>query len=78
MQLQCAVPNCCNSTVYNEPINNKSIEFYKFPYDDDDLFNKWLAFCEGSKELSSEYQNALICSDHFNKDDYEYRYFSEV
>lgn len=37
-----------------------------------------MEFCNCSKKFSKNYQNALICSNHFNEDDYENKYITKV
>lgn len=81
MQLQqyCAVPICNNiiDCKSDKLENSKRIIFHKFP-SDINLLENWMAFCNCSKEYSTEYQNAFICSDHFNEDNYENIYINEV
>ncbi|XP_025200856.1 uncharacterized protein LOC112598556 [Melanaphis sacchari] len=74
---KCAVSSC-NSIMYsgsdelNQMSNNK-IMFHKFPTDTV-ILEKWLKFCNNNKNILHEYQNCLVCSEHFNKDDYENKY----
>lgn len=76
----CAVPICNNSIVYcgsDKPNRNGKIVFHKFP-SDPVMLEKWLNFCSIYKSISHEYKNAQICSEHFNKDNYENKYTDEV
>lgn len=79
-QKYCAVPICNNSIVYSgsdKPNSNDEIVFHKFP-SDTVMLEKWLNFCNIYKSISHEHQNAQICSEHFNKDNYENKYTDEV
>lgn len=69
---KCLVLNCSNTVHhdYNTPKRSKTIEFHKFP-SEIGILEKWLKFCNRPKEFSAKCQNALICSDHFNKEDYK-------
>jgi len=60
----------------NQMRNNK-IMFHTFPTDTV-ILEKWLKFCNNDKTILHEYQNFLICSKHFNKDNYENKYTNEV
>jgi len=67
----CAVPMCHNFYHKTDLSKNSSnIIFHEFP-SDNKIFDQWLEFCNQSKDLSPKYKNAVICSDHFNKDNYE-------
>lgn len=78
MEQHCAVPTCNNIISKSDKPNNCSkIIFHKFP-SNIEVFEKWLEFCNCSKEFLSDYQNALICSEHFNDDSYELKYTTEV
>ncbi|CAI6352105.1 unnamed protein product [Macrosiphum euphorbiae] len=75
----CAVPICNNSIVYcgsDKTNRNGKIVFHKFP-NDPVMLEKWLNFCSIYKSISHEYKNAQICSEHFNKDNYENKYTDE-
>jgi hypothetical protein len=58
-------------------INNSKIMFHRFPTDTV-ILEKWLKFCNNYKTISDKYQNFQICSEHFNKDNYENKYTNEV
>lgn len=80
VQKCCAVSNC-NSIMHSESdesnqMRNNKIMFHKFPTDTV-ILEKWLKFCNNYKTISHEYQNFLICSEHFNKDNYENKYTNE-
>ncbi|XP_060840266.1 uncharacterized protein LOC132921323 [Rhopalosiphum padi] len=78
---KCCAVSSCNSIMYSgsdEPnqMNNSKIMFHKFPTDTV-ILEKWLKFCNNYKTISDEYQNFQICSEHFNKDNYENKYTNE-
>lgn len=78
MELCCAVPTCKNIIFKPDELNNCSkIIFHKFP-SNIEVLEKWLEFCNCSKKILSDYQNAQICSDHFNEDSYELKYTTKV
>lgn len=77
LQQYCAVAGCKNLCDNTGQTTNKNILFHKFP-NDTEVLNKWLEFCNCSKEFKFTYQNAFICSEHFDKNNYEYRYIAEV
>lgn len=77
LQQYCAVPGCKNINDKSGQTTNKNILFHNFP-NDTEMLNKWLEFCNCSKEFQFAHKNALICSEHFDKDNYYYRYITEV
>lgn len=81
VQKCCAVSSCnsimCSGSDESNQMRNNKTMFHKFPTDTV-ILEKWLKFCNNFKTISHEYQNFLICSKHFNKDNYENKYTNEV
>lgn len=74
MQKSCAVPMCNNTLTASK---SSSILFHRFP-SDDKILKKWLNFCNDLEDEVSDYKNAVICSKHFNEDNYDLKSTTEV
>lgn len=74
----CAVASCINTTnLESDLTQNSNILFHKFPRDTE-LCNKWLEFCNRTKDSLLESSNLHVCSEHFDKNAYKQNFDSEV
>lgn len=64
----CAVTECKN-TLKSKLERGTSLIYHRFPVKNPSLCKVWVTKCH--RELSFNYKNATICSDHFKPDDYQ-------
>lgn len=67
-RLKCCAPGCRNKVPGLPDARGNPITFHRFPRHNENILNRWSAFCDNPSDTQFPYDDSRVCSAHFAVD----------